>query len=277
MVLARPLLFLALASLAVATGASAATSKVAVGEPFLLGDKPLPPKQGELGPLVGDRPPEAGHPAPRVIVDVLDARGMKKKEAEAAARAGSWGKIVACYRKKAWSEPDLEVDTKLRVSVSKSAIKSARLIRTKSKDAVEACLAKALVGVAMPKTRRTATATIQVRVFPGDEPVPPPEEVVEKGAGSLDLSRAKAVVEAATPDFRSCHEQALAYAPKLWGTIAVRFRVKDDGTVSEAFEVGGPFPEERVTRCVLRKARTLRFDAPEGGPVRFVVPLSLKP
>lgn len=266
-----------MASLAVATGASASTSTVVVGDPFFLGDKPVPPKQGELGPLIGERPPETGHPAPRVIVDVLEARGMKKKAAEAAARAGSWGKVVACYGKKAWADPKLEVDVKLRVSVSKGAVRSARLLRAKSKDAVETCLTKALVGVAMPKTKRATTATLRVRVFPGDEPVPPPADAVERGPGDLDLARAKAVVEAAAPEFRSCHEQALGYAPKLWGDLAVRFRVKDDGSVVEAFEVGGPFPEDRVTRCVLRRARGLRFDAPAGGPVRFVVPLSLKP
>lgn len=261
-----------------ARSASAETPRVAVHDPFVLGDKALPAKRGELGPVVGERPAESGHPAPRVIVDVLDARGMKKKDAEAAARAGSWSKIVGCYRRKAWAEPDLSVDTKLRLGVRGGTIRTARAMTAKKKkDVVASCLADALLGVAMPKSKRGADVTIRVRVYPGDDPVPPPEDVVERGEGKIDLARVRTVVEAASTELRSCHDAALGYAPKLWGDIAVRFRVGEDGRVLEAFEVGGPFPEDRVTRCVLRQARALRFDAPQGGWVRFVVPLTLHP
>jgi hypothetical protein len=47
--------------------------------------------------------------------------------------------------------------------------------------------------------------------------------------------------------------------------------------MSEAFEEGGPFVEERLTRCVLRHLRTLRTAAPTGGPARVVVPFTFEP
>ncbi len=80
-------------------------------------------------------------------------------------------------------------------------------------------------------------------------------------------------MRAALPTFEACYRPALAYAPKLWGRLGVRFHQTDKGKVDEAFEAESRFPDERVTLCVLRAARALAFPKPAGGEVRFVVPL----
>jgi hypothetical protein len=269
-----------------AADAGAQVERVTVGDPFVLGTSAIPAKQGELGALVGDRPAETGHPEPRVIIDATSAQGMKRTDAEAAVRSRFWGKVVGCYKKRAWADPELEVDVSLRLTVRGGSVRASRLTQTKKKsdkkqqnkkqkqkDEVAPCIEKALLGAAMPKTKKAANIAVRVRIYPGDEPIPPPADGVTKGDGDLNVERAKSVLEGAVPEFRACHDEALRYAPKLWGNLAVRIRIDEAGKVTEAFEVGGPFPEDRVTRCVLRRARLLRFDPPQGGWVRFIVPL----
>ncbi len=240
-----------------------------------------------------------------MIVDVLSAKGVARDAAEAALRKGAWGKVVTCYKARAWAEPTLELDVAMSVTARGGAVKSVKRAggsgsgkkargkgatkpkakgpgRAPSADAAPpaslgACLEKALVGIAMPKTKSTASARVRIRVTPGDEPVSPPKDVLTRGEGQLDLARARLVIEGSAPDLQACHDHALAYAPKLWGDLAIRFKVEEGGQVVEAFEAGGPFPEDRVTRCVLRRARTLRFEAPRGGWMRFVVPMTLTP
>ena len=84
------------------------------------------------------------------------------------------------------------------------------------------------------------------------------------------------MVEAALPTFEACYQAALGYAPELWGRLGIRFHVTEKGQTDEAFEVESQFPDERVTLCVLRAARKLRFPRPSGGDLRFVVPLRFR-
>src|SRR5262249_39278571 len=115
--------------------------------------------------------------------------------------------------------------------------------------------------------------TAEVQISPGDEPMPPPASVIVPGDGTIDPTRALAVVRESALAFELCYKSALDYAPLLWGRLGIRFHLTDKGKLDEAFEAESRFPDERVTTCVLRAARSLKFPKPTGGDVRFVAAL----
>ena len=117
---------------------------------------------------------------------------------------------------------------------------------------------------------------MELQIGHGDEPVPPPPAHVVPGEGEIPPEAIRAVVLGALPAFEACYRPALEYAPELWGRLGIRFHVSEDGKTDEAFEVESRFPDERVSLCVLRAARKLRFPAPVGGDLRFIVPLRFR-
>jgi hypothetical protein len=232
--------------------------------------------QGGLGDLAAPLPPVPGHPAPKVIVDVPRARGPHAAaDLQRALRKLLWIKVVECYGLGAWNNPKLRGTASLVASVAADGKVSASRVTatTFPDDAVPRCLADRLRRVPLPRAKGRSVASVEIQVGPGDEPVPPPPDLVVPGDGELDPPAIRAVVEAARPAFEACFEPALAYAPALWGRLGVRFHVTDRGKTDEAFEVESRFPDERVTLCVLHAARKLVFPKPAGGDIRFVVPL----
>jgi hypothetical protein len=232
--------------------------------------------QGGLGELAAPLPPVPGHPAPKVIVDVTRARGPHAAaDLQRALRRLFWIKVVECYGLAAWNAPTLRGTASLVALVSADGqVTSARVAAaTFPDDVVPRCLAERIRRVALPHAKGRSVAFVDVQVGPGDEPLPPPPDLVVPGDGEIAPAAIRAVIEAARPVLQACFEPALAYAPALWGRLGVRFHVTDRGKTDEAFEVESRFPDERVTLCVLRAARTLAFPKPAGGDIRFVVPL----
>jgi hypothetical protein len=232
--------------------------------------------RGGLGPLEAPLPPSAGHPMPKVIVDVTHLSGHHAAaDVQRLARKNFWIKVIECYGLGAYKDQHLHGITTLRFRVTPGGkVKSPRVLRSTLPDAeVTACFAEQIEHLALPKAHAGSVVTATVEVNPGDEPMPPPPPLVVPGPGTLDLDAAAQVVAAALPDLRACYLPALAYAPGLWGRLAVRFHVTDRGKLDEAFEVESRFPDEGVARCVLAVARRLSFARPADGEVRFVVPL----
>ena len=217
-----------------------------------------------------------GHPAPKVIVDVTRTRGPHlAADLQRVLRRLFWIKVVECYGLGAWNDPTLRGKASLVVSVSADGkVGASRVAATTfADDAVPRCLADRIRRVALPRARGRSVAFVEIQVGPGDEPMPPPPDLVVPGDGELAPAAIRAVIEAARPAFEACFAPALAYAPALWGRLGVRFHVTDRGKTDEAFEVESRFPDERVTLCVLRAARKLVFPKPADGDIRFVVPL----
>ncbi|WP_437486470.1 AgmX/PglI C-terminal domain-containing protein [Sorangium sp. So ce1014] len=232
------------------------------------GDPPAPP------------PPAEGHPLPRIIVDIGKVNGpLKAREVERIARRHLWIHVYSCYRLRAYRDPSLHGKTTVRLTVSRAGkVTGARATSsTLSAPDVVSCLAQRARSLSLPRARAGSTVVATMEVYPGDEPVEPPPSVLAPGPGELRPDAISAAVADALPAWRSCYEAALAGAPALWGRLAIRFHVTDSGAVDEAFEAESRFPDERLTRCVLRRARALTFPAPEGGDLRFVVPLRLSP
>jgi len=124
--------------------------------------------------VVARAEPRPPHPEPRVIVNVLRVRGPHARdEVERSARLG-WGRIVSCY--KASDAPEKVVVTLELVVSGNGTVTRARRVRSPVKDRELAdCLASAMQRLGMPKARARSTATVEIRLAPGDPP--------EAGAG----------------------------------------------------------------------------------------------
>jgi hypothetical protein len=232
--------------------------------------------KGGMGALAAELPPVPGHPAPKVIIDVTHAGGpLTAAEMQRLLRAKFWIKVVECYGIAAWKDPKLRGTTSLTIAVSSTgAITAARALKTTlAADEVAKCYAQKLRNVTLPKAKKRTSASVEIQVGPGDEPIAPPASLLVPGEGELSPEEMRAVVEAARPELTACYQRALEYAPELWGRLGIRFHVTEKGKTDEAFEAESQFPDERVTLCVLRAARKLMFPVPKGGDIRFIVPL----
>ncbi len=232
--------------------------------------------KGSIGTLAGDLPEVPGHPMPKVIVDVKNASGgHKAADVQRVLRKMLWIKVIECYGLGAYKDQKLHGTATLGFRISAAGkITGARATAATLPDAdVVACLVNRLERVEMPKAKRGSRAAIQIEVNHGDEPMPPPPSLITPGEGTFDVEAVRATMTEALPDLEACYRPALAYAPELWGRLGIRFHLTEKGKLDEAFEVESRFPDERVSLCVLRAARKLKFPKAVGGEIRFVVPL----
>ncbi len=237
---------------------------------------------GGTGKLSGSLPGVEGHPDPRVIVKIEadDVRGLHRAASlQVIARRHHWMPIVRCYRLGAYKDPQLRGWTKAQIAITRSGrVIHPKLIDSElSDEAVSGCIVAQLTKLRFARVRSrkkiASRAVVHMRVAPGDEPLPPPAELIVPGEGELPVAQMRAPVSEAKASFETCYRAAFDYAPGLWGRIVVRFHLRADGTVDEAFEGGSRFPDKRMLQCVLRAARSLTFKRPKNGDLRFVVPL----
>lgn len=230
--------------------------------------------KGGTGELAEPLPGPEGHPDPRVIVNLERIQGPHPAaEVLRLARRNHWIQVVRCYRLGAYKDPNLRGSTKALVSLGRRGeVRSAKLLETDLADrAVADCMVEKMRGLSFPAARGTSTARFELRVGPGDEPMPPPEELLVPGDGFLSTSSMREGVRPAEPELEACYRQALGRAPGLWGRLVLRFHLTERGKVDEVFPIGTPFPDARMSQCVVRAARRLTFPKPEGGDLRFVV------
>jgi hypothetical protein len=232
---------------------------------------------GGMGELVGEPRPVQGHPDPRVIVNIDKVEGPHDADKlQRIARQYHWINVVRCYGIGWYKKPDLEGWTHAEATISSGgAVLRPKLVDTELDDGdVAKCVVDKLRSLKMPRAARSSRAFIDIRVGPGDEPVPPPDDLIVPGDGELPVDEMKRGVEPALPLFEQCYRAAFDYAPALWGRIEIRFHLTDKGKLDEAFEAKDTqFPDARVRQCVLAEARKLKFTKPKGGDLRFVVPI----
>ncbi|MDP3500295.1 MAG: AgmX/PglI C-terminal domain-containing protein [Myxococcales bacterium] len=88
--------------------------------------------------------------------------------------------------------------------------------------------------------------------------------------GAIPKELVAATLRTALPAIRNCYEKSLTTQPTLAGKVMTSFRIGADGRVDEATEAPGegpPFPDPKVTECILKQIRALRFPKPNGGGV----------
>jgi len=231
---------------------------------------------GSMGVLIADAAPVLGHPDPRVIVNVDKVKGPHNaKRIQRSARRYHWIKVVRCYRLGAYKDPHLRGWTKAVFTLDRNGrVRRPRMLKTKLKnDAVARCIVNKLSKLKLQRARGTSRVWVAIRVGPGDEPMPPPEDLLVPGSGQLPISAMTKGVRDGLTTIEECYRAAFAYAPGLWGRIVIRFHLTQAGKLDEAFQAGSRFPDARMRQCVLHAARKLSFPKPTGGDIRFVVPL----
>jgi len=78
--------------------------------------------------------------------------------------------------------------------------------------------------------------------------------------------------------FRLCYEDGLRSDPRLAGTVATKFVIGADGSVtSSARESSTTITDSGVVSCITRAFSSLSFPQPEGGTVAVVYPVILQP
>jgi hypothetical protein len=264
---------------------------VVMETPYKLGERPEPRSQeayrqeiyelrhwgkGGMGELIGDAPGVIGHPDPRVTVNVARVKGPHDpNDIQRLARRNHWINVVRCYRLGAHKNSELRGWTKAVVSVTRAGeVIKPHLLETDLEDKeVAGCMVEKLRTLKLAAAKAVSQAWIDMRVGPGDEPMPPPEDLIVPGDGTLPSEAMAKGARAGMPELEACYRAAFSYAPALWGRILIRFHLTDQGKLDEAFEAGTQFPDARVSQCVVRAARKLKFDKPEGGEIRFVVGL----
>jgi hypothetical protein len=232
--------------------------------------------KGDLGKLLGEPPGMEGHPDPRVIVNIVEVKGPHdEKHLERVARKYHWMNAVKCYRLGAYKDSQLRGWTEAHMVVSSAG----RVLRPKLDDSeldddeVSKCLVDKLRTLAFPGAKKSSRVRIAIRVGPGDEPMPPPEDLIVPGDGELSVEQMRTGIAKGKQAFEACYRAAFGYAPALWGRILIRFHVTEHGVTDEAFEAGSYFPDPRVRQCVEHAARKLRFPRPKGGDIRFFAPV----
>jgi hypothetical protein len=262
---------------------------VTLEQPYKLGERPEPRSSqayrdeirelrhwgaGGVGELLAPLPGPVGHPDPRVVINLEKSKGPHDAaEVLRLARRNHWIQVVRCYRLGAYKDTELRGWTKAFIGISRAGeVVRPKLLQTELGDrAVADCIVDKLRALKLPPARANSQAWLELRVGPGDEPMPPPEELLVPGDGSLAVEAMGEGVRAGLARFEECYRAAFGYAPGLWGRMLLRFHVTERGKVDEAFEAGTQFPDARVSQCVVHAARGLTFARPQGGDVRFVV------
>ncbi|MBI4953108.1 MAG: AgmX/PglI C-terminal domain-containing protein [Myxococcales bacterium] len=279
------------AASATSAAESAPAIHIALDRPYKLGALPEPKtseayrvdilwrrawNSGGTGAVAGELPAPEGHPDPRVVISVVAARGpLEAALVERVARRTHWIHVVRCHALGSYKDALLHGETRAHFTVTPSGAVARPTLD--GSDVAEAEVARCMVArldkLVLPAARAATRVELSMKVWPGDDPTPPPEDVLEPGPGTLDEAAMLAGVEAGLPALEACYRAGLGYAPELWGRLLLRFHVARDGVADEAFEGGSRFPDARVKQCMLRAARSFVFPAPRGGELRFVVPV----
>lgn len=234
--------------------------------------------RGDMGELSGEPLGVEGHPDPRVIVNIDKVQGAHDADAlERVARKYHWINVVRCYRLGAYKDSELRGWTNAVMTVSTAGrVLRPRLSKTELEDQeVAKCVVDKLRTLKFPRASKSTQAWIDIRVGPGDDPMPPPDDLIVPGEGQLPIEKMRAGVEPGLGAFEACYRAAFVYAPQLWGRVLMRFHLTEKGVLDEVFEAGSYFPDARVQQCILRAARKLKFARPKDGDIRFLVPLRL--
>lgn len=208
---------------------------------------PAPGKRGRHG-----RP---YHPAPRIVVDVVDAdRGVAMEPLQRVARDRGYWPFRGCYEDGLLRQPPLEGKVFVRLEVSaEGGVERVSVLPSTLRDPVVAlCVAREARHLSFAAPGSAQAAILQVTLSEGDEPVMPRPRV-HNASGLLEALRA------AWPAVRQCYADGLSLKPDAGGFLELRFRMFGDGQVADVVEVGAPFEPSDVTRCVVAIYRSLKL------------------
>jgi hypothetical protein len=226
--------------------------------PVLLGDEPpfyagsardavAAPRTGGKKRGHGSRP---YHPAPGIIVDVLDPTGAVAPGLQRAARNVGYWPFRHCY------EEGLRRNQALAGAVSfdlwvrpEGSVERTEVTATTLKDeVVAACVAREALGLVLAPVDSPTLARARVLLATGDEPVPGPALVPHAEELRASLRDSWSALEA-------CYRESLARHPDAGGRMELRFELAEDGAVARVEEGATHFSDADATRCVVEAYR----------------------
>ncbi len=234
------------------------------------------------------------HPGARVVVDtkILNAKlpeyvprskrqsVLSQWRVTTITRKYGYWPFRICFEDGLRKDQALKGRTLIRMSIGRDRrIHGARLLETDFKNAPE--VAKCLVARANdhrklvydPAPPRRLDVELSIKLWPGDARVPslgPPDDTWEN-PGQLDRAAIDKNVAPALEHIRKCYAKGLHDDPQLWGRLAIRVDLDENGRVLGVSEHDSRFPDRRVSRCVVSAIRRVSFGPARAGKLSFVL------
>lgn len=282
-----------------AAAPASADPRLTIEPPYHAGAYPWPPEGPERkeriaelarwndGSLGEDR---KWHAQPRVVIgEPVVARGKADTRAVMRAlRAEQYWTVRKCFDPRVAAEPALEGRTLLSLKVSASGVVTAATLLKKGDKripdtrkfprampdaAVTSCLAQGFSGISVPaapgKGGKGATLLVSIDVWPGDAPIP--ERDASPKPGRVPLAAVADALEKARPALSACIDAATTREPGLWGRVALRVDVSEQGAAGEIAETESTFPDRKATACLADVLRAVPWPEPKKGAARVVV------
>jgi hypothetical protein len=202
------------------------------------------------------------HPAPGIIVDVIDAvGGASAADLQRAARNIGYWPFRHCYEEGLRRNQRLGGKVSLEVRVTPTGVveRVTEAAATVGDASVVTCVAREALHLALVPGESPTDAKMAVTLATGDEPVPVPAPV--RGADEL-----REALRAHWPAVEQCYAAELPKHPDAGGRMELSFRLGQSGMVAEVAEGDTRFSDGDVTRCVLGVYRTTTLPAPHRAP-----------
>jgi hypothetical protein len=217
------------------------------------------------------------HAAPRVKVDVTEVRGdASEADIQRVARLKSYWPFRICYEQGLRRMQKLHGTIKLRLTIGPAGHPTGvQQLATELGDAaVVSCVVKSAMGLGLPApSSGTPQITLDISLWPGDEPVSVKTAPREKNATPAEATAMVDQLRMHLTEVRTCYAAGLGRHEGLWGRLALELRITS-GAVDEVNEIESHFPDAEVTECV-RKV-FLRAAVPSSEQeVTIVYPLRL--
>jgi hypothetical protein len=212
------------------------------------------------------RPGRPYHPDPRIVIDVLDARGAPQADLQRIARDAGYWPFRRCYEDGLRRDQNLSGKVSLALSISPSGLveQSSVTGSTLRDKIVIACVAREARELSFSASESRATASTDVSLATGDEPV-----AVSLPAADADELRRS--LQNAWPAAEECYARGLLADPRLGGRIELLFRVDIHGELAEVSAGSTPLADSDLGRCVLDVYRGARLGLREANHERHFV------
>jgi hypothetical protein len=198
------------------------------------------------------------HPAPGIIVDVIDAQGgVSAADLQRIARNADYWPFRECYEAGLRTDQRLagKVSLEMVINPSGAVDRSTVAASTVRDEIVGACVAREARHISLPPTQTQTLAKVDVSLATGDEPV-----VTAKPYANAEGLRE--ALHGPWDAARKCYATGLAARPDIGGRIELRFRVHHDGEIVEVAEISDHdvhFGDVDVARCVVGVYRSAKL------------------
>jgi hypothetical protein len=202
------------------------------------------------------------HPAPGIIVDVVDALGgTSAADLQRAARNIGYWPFRHCYEEGLRRNQRLAGKVSLDVRVAPGGVveRVAATGATLTDPSVVTCVAREALHLALAPGESPTETKMVVTLATGDEPVPVALPI--RGADEV-----REALRAHWPAVEQCYATELPKHPDAGGRMELSFKVRQSGAIAEVVEGDTRFGDPDVTRCVVGVYRTTTLPAPRGAP-----------